>query len=166
MENLDTGLVLGADRFNFILPTKRGLETTRRELLPEAVTVVVNGAIHWCKGNRADVWATDGVWRQVAKFPPGLNVWGLPVSEPAFRQAGVPFVALKPNAIMGPFGVPREADAFFLAMDLACDQLHAKRVRVFGAKDWNRQDVRWKRWALARCMRVAGEQGIEIERVR
>jgi hypothetical protein len=109
---------------------------------------------------------TDTIAREVRKFPPGLNVWGPPSSEQAFRLAGVPFVPLAPNSIMGPFGVPRSADAFFLALDFACEHLGAKRVRVFGARDWNRPDVRWKRWALAEAMRVAGKHGIEIERVR
>lgn len=166
MRDLTTDRVLGADLWSFILPTPRGLATLRRELLPGSVIVVVNGAIVWCKQNRADVWASDMAASKVNKFPPGLNVWGLPSSEPAFRAKGIPFVPLPPGAVMGPFGAPREADAFFRALDLACSRLHAKRVRVFGAQDWNRPDVRWKRNALAKAMRIAGAAGIEIERVR
>lgn len=166
MRQLATDMVLGADRWNFILPTERGLATRRAELLPGAVTVVVNGALVWCKTNRADVWATDTVASKVNKFPPGLNVWGPPSSEVAFRAKSIPFVPLQPNAVMGPGQVPREADAFFKAMDLACTSLGAKRIRVFGALDWRRPDVRWKRWALAHCIRKAGAHGIEIERVR
>jgi len=128
--------------------------------------VVVNGAIVWTKQNRAEVWATDTVASQVAKFPPGLSVWGPLESAPAFKAACIPFVPLKPNAVMGPGSVPRPADAFFLSLAFALENLGAKRVRVFGAKDWNRPDVRWKRYALARIQRLAGAQGIEIERVR
>ena len=156
----------GADRWNFLLPTKRGLATPRRELLPGAVTVVVNGAIAWTKQNRAEVWATDTVASQVGRFPPGLNVWGPLESAPAFKAACIPFVPLKPNAVMGPGNVPRAADAFFLSLAFALENLGAKRVRVFGSRDWNRPDVRWKRWALARIQRLAGAQGIEVERVR
>lgn len=159
-------MVLGASFWSFILPTERGLATPRRELLPDSVVVVVNGAIAWTKNNRADVWATDSIASVVDRFPPGLNVWGPLQSKAAFDRAAIPFVPLRPNAVMGPFGVPRPADAFFLSLAFAMEALGAKRVRVFGAKDWNRPDVRWRRWALARLMREAGAQGIEIERVR
>lgn len=160
------GLLLGAERWNFILPTKQGLETPKRELLLSSVTVVVNGAIEWCKGHHADVWAMDNVVTKINKFPPGLAVWGPLRSAAAFRVRAIPFHPLQPNMVIGPGEVPREADAFFLALAYALEHLRAKQVRVFGAFGWQRADVRWKRYALAKLMRKAGEQGIEIERVR
>lgn len=159
------GKLLGADRWNFIVPTVAGLATKKRDLLRGGVTVVVNSAISWTKGNRADVWATDVVAAKVGTFPPGLAVWGPPESEAAFLAAGIPFVVMPPNAVMGPGNVPREADAFFKALAFACEALKARRVRVFGAGGWTDKPRRWRRWALARLVREAGRHNIEIERV-
>ena len=160
------GLSLGADRWNLILPTMQGMRTPRRDLLRGGVTVVVEQAIQWCRENRADVWATDTVARVVGKFPPGLSVWGPPESAPAFHAKHIPFVPLKPNAVIGPGQVPRPADAFFKALAFACENLKAKKVRVFGLSGLQKPEIRWRRWAFARLQREAGAMGIELERVR
>lgn len=155
----------GYDRWNFLLPTLEGLSARRVDLLRGGLTVVVNETIGWTKRNRADVWATDMVVSRVGKFPPGLVVWGPPESRAAFLTAGLQYHILEPNAVLGPGSVPRPADAFFLALDLVCTRLGAKKVRVVGARGWTKPEVRWKRWALAKAMRTAGEHGIEIERL-
>ena len=157
---------LGAERWNFLLSTPQGIATPRRELLKGAVTVVVEGAIVWCKQNRADVWSTSRFVSEVKGFPPGLSVWGDPASALAFHAKGIPFVPMKPNAILGPGLVPRPADAFFKALAFACENLKAKKVRVFGLSGLQRCESRWKRWSFARLQREAGALGIELERVR
>lgn len=155
-------LQIGADRWNFILdPTM----ARRSELLRDAVTVVVEGGIWWTKGNRADVYATASVAEVVEKFPPSLVVWAPLESGPAWRAAGIQWHPLQFGAVMGPYGVPRHGGAFFAALDLACERLGAKQVRVFGASSWARGPQRWKRWALANCMRLGGAAGVAIERV-
>ncbi len=158
--------IYAAHSWNFILPTQRGLGTARRELLPDGVIVVVNGAIEWTRKNHADIWATDAIAREVGRFPPRLSVWGPVESMPAFRRAAIPFLPMPTNVVIGPKGVPREADAFFKALGLAIDHMQAKLVRVFGSFDWRRADVRWKRAGLARMIQEAGKSGVEIQRVR
>jgi hypothetical protein len=127
------------------------------------VTVVCEGAIQWCKKNRADVWATERRTERVAKFPPGLVVWGPAVDAPVWLAAGIQFHPLPEGLVVGPGSVPRPADAFFRALELACETCHAKTVRVFGCEGW-RGESRWKRMALGVIWRQASAHGIEIQR--
>jgi hypothetical protein len=155
---------VGHDRFNLIVGTPEGIATRSRDLLPDAITVVVEGAIAWCKKNRADIWAyADQPVRRVAAFPASLVVWGLPGDERVWLAAGVQFHALPDGSIMGDQGIPRPADAFFRALELACETCHAKTVRVFGCEGWKGDD-RWKRSALGKLWRDASAHGVEIQR--
>jgi hypothetical protein len=158
---------LGADRWNFIVDPAVAQPS---DLLRDAVTVLVENAILWLRHERrrAHIWVTghSQTLTHPDRFPREIAVWGVPKDEATFAMHHVQFWPLNPNMIIGPGGVPREAPAFFLALELACATLGAKRVRVFGSHSWRAPEERWQRWTLAQCVRIGGARGVEIERIR
>lgn len=153
-----------SDRWNLICPTEYGLRAPR-ELMLDGPRVAVEAAIGWAAKNKVDVWATMRVARGVQRFPEALEVWAPEPARFVWAKAGVPFDALcgavERPLIPGPKGIPRPANALFLALEKICTELGGKEIRVFGAR-WHNRARRWQWYALRDCYQKGTDHGVAI----